>query len=223
MRTLSFGKAVILDDFARTDHPHLTASDQCWFLARYASGGYRAGSANQLIANLKCAPSAAAAEPVRACYKRRAIEQAAIAVRQAIDHRWAEGATWIPIPPSCAPGHVDYDDRLMRILRTAFARYDADVRSVLYQVRTERADHVGSRRLCMNGLYDCIRVNSAALACRPLRKEVVLFDDVLTTGKHYKCCERRLLEALPGLSISGLFLTRRVLSARCRRLPSQTN
>lgn len=209
-----------LDDRARAAHSHLTASDQCWCLGGYVPGrSYRVSAANQLIANLKCAPSVAAAEPVRARHKRRAIEQAAVWVREAVAKVWAEEATWIPVPPSCAQGHVDYDDRLIRILRLAFASYDADVRGILYQVQTRAADHLSRRRLSMKILYDCIRVNSAALVCRPLRRRIVLFDDVLTTGKHYKCCEQRLLEALPGLHVSGFFLMRRVLSIRGLRVP----
>jgi hypothetical protein len=222
MTARSFGKAVALDDLARTDHPHLTAADQCWCLARYVSGpGYRAGQVNQLIANLKCAPSIAAADPARAGHKRRAIEEAAIAVRRAVSSGWAESVTWIPIPPSYPPGDRNYDDRLMRVLRVAFASDDADVRSLLYQVRTEPADHLRVRRLSVDRLYESVRVNVAALACRPVRASIVLFDDVLTTGKHYKCCERRLLQVLPHVPVSGLFLARRALSARGRRLPRQ--
>ena len=222
MRASSVGEAVGLDDLARTDHPYLGASDQCWCLARYVAGpGYRAGRVNQLITNLKCAPSVAAAEPLRRSHKDRAIELAAKAVRRAIKREWAESVTWIPIPPSRVPGHVDFDDRLMRILRHAFNAYQVDIRNVLYQVRTQSADHVSNERLSMHHLYESIQVNCAALAGRPLRSHVVLFDDVLTTGKHYKCCERRLLEAVPGVSVCGLFLARRVLSARGRRLPDQ--
>jgi predicted amidophosphoribosyltransferase len=41
-------------------------------------------------------------------------------------------------------------------------------------------------------------------------------DDVLTSGKHYKCCERKLREHRPQASIIGVFLMRRA-PARARR------
>jgi hypothetical protein len=41
---------------------------------------------------------------------------------------------------------------------------------------------------------------------------------VLCSGKHYKCCERRLRETLVDIPISGLFVARRVLP-RGRRCP----
>jgi predicted amidophosphoribosyltransferase len=47
-----------------------------------------------------------------------------------------------------------------------------------------------------------------------VRERIALFDDVLTSGKHYKCCERRLHEALPATPIHGVFLLRRVFPRR---------
>jgi predicted amidophosphoribosyltransferase len=39
---------------------------------------------------------------------------------------------------------------------------------------------------------------------------VILFDDVLTTGKHFMCCKRRLREHLGDIPVTGLFIARRV-------------
>jgi hypothetical protein len=107
----------------------------------------------------------------------------------------------------------------MRILSTAFAGYDADLRQALYQIQSQPADHSRLKRLSIQTLYESTRVNCAALEGRVLRPRIVLFDDILTTGKHYKCCERRLCEAVSGVAIEGMFLARRVLSARGRGLP----
>jgi len=209
-----------LDELARIDHPYLSGADDCWCLAEYVSGGgYRAGRVNQLIANLKCIPSAAAANTARLRHKERAIQVIAATLRDAVDRSWAEQVTWIPIPPSRVIRHSDYDDRLLRVLRLAFEGYDTDIRAVLYQSQSIAADHTSGRRIRLESLYQRIHINWDALASRPLRSKLVLFDDVLTTGKHYKCCERRLREALPATPISGLFVARRVLSGHGRRLP----
>jgi hypothetical protein len=222
MSSLVMSPLIALDDHARTDHPYLSASDCCWCLSRYIAGpGYRGGSVNQLIANLKCAPTIVLDDPVRRTHKQHAIEMAAEVLRRAVSRDWVENATWIPIPPSRAVTHVDYDDRLARVLRVAFTPYDADVRVALYQQHSQPADHLRPARMSLQALYESIRVNLAALAARPLREHLMLFDDVLTTGKHYRCCERRLHEVVPGASIAGLFLARRALSARGRRVPRQ--
>ena len=211
---------IALDQLSRIDHPYLSDGDECWCLSTYISGvGYRAGAVNQLIANFKCMPSIAELDSPRARYKERAIAAVAARLRDAVSQSWVESVTWIPVPPSRVRHDLDYDDRLMRVLRQAFASYDTDLRAALYQTESLTADHAGSRRSRPDSLYACLRINWDALLGRPLRDGLVLFDDVLTTGKHYKCCQRRLHQALPDMRISGLFIARRVLSGRGRRPP----
>jgi hypothetical protein len=220
MSASELGNIMLLDDLARTDHSFLTPADQCWYLSEYVAGpGFRAGRVNQLIANLKCSPSVAAENRPRRQHKQRAIEELAAALRHAVSRSWVERATWVPIPPSCAASDRNYDDRLVRILRGAFASYDADVRTILYQFESTAADHSSRQRVGIESLFERICINRNTLDARPLRDALILFDDVLTTGKHYKCCERRLRAMLPTIPIRGLFVARRVLSGRGRRMP----
>jgi hypothetical protein len=210
---------VPLDDRLRADHSYLTATDQCCCLGQYLGGrGYRAGLVNQLIANLKCPPSTASSDPRRGYYKRRAIDSIARALRNALSRASVESATWVPIPPSRTARDPDYDDRLRRILAAAFGDYDLDLRALLYQSEGTAADHVSARRLTADALYRIIRLDLELLAVAPPRGRIVLFDDLLTSGKHYKCCERRLRDSLADIPISGLFVARRVLP-RHRRCP----
>ena len=45
----------------------------------------------------------------------------------------------------------------------------------------------------------------------PIRRTgMIVLDDVLATGKHYKCAEWRLREALLGALIGGLLLAHRI-------------
>jgi len=216
----AFGAPLTLDDRLLAEHSYLTAGDRCRCLAEYLPGsGYRAGAVNQLIVNLKCLPSIAAADARRMHYKLRAIERVARALRGALSQSSVESATWIPIPPSRPARDADYDDRLQRILAIAFRNYDLDVRALLYQSERTAPDHTKARRMTAEALYRVIRLDREALGLRPPRARIVLFDDVLTSGKHYKCCERRLREALADIPISGLFVARRVLPRRWRCPP----
>jgi predicted amidophosphoribosyltransferase len=209
-----------LDGVTRSEHAYLSASDQCWYLAPYFPGSrHRGGAMNRLIANLKCTPSEAAWNRSRTLSKQRAIDSAAQMLRAALSRSLVESVTWIPIPPSHALGDPDFDDRLLRILRRAFSDYNVDVRDILYQVTSTTSDHLGKQRLGVTSLYERISINWYALTARSVRDRLVLFDDVLTTGKHFKCCERRLHGALPAISISGIFLARRALSGRWRCVP----
>jgi predicted amidophosphoribosyltransferase len=209
-----------LDQYARADHPYLSAADQCWCLGDYLPGsGYRRGALTQLIGDLKRSPASIQLHPCRRQYKQRAVRAIAALLREQVAREWAESVTWIPIPPSRPVDHRDFDNRLTAILRAAFADYDVDIRTVLYQVISATPDHMRRVRCDFENLYMGLRINWEAIGARPLSPRLVLFDDVLTTGKHFRCCERRLHQALPHVRVSGLFVARRVLSGRGRRLP----
>jgi len=90
------------------------------------------------------------------------------------------------------------------------------VRGLLYQVRNTAPDHAVDVRLSADMLFDLLHIDVAALKARPIRERIALFDDVLTTGKHFKCCERRLRQLLPCVPIAGVFLLRRVLPRKRR-------
>jgi predicted amidophosphoribosyltransferase len=92
------------------------------------------------------------------------------------------------------------------------------IHEACYQTENMAADHASSRRLTADALFRLIGLDPEVLGLKPPRARLVLFDDVVTTGKHYKCCERRLREALADIPISGLFVARRVLP-RCWRCP----
>ena len=209
------GGLLVLDAQQCAEHAFLSAADRCHCLAEYLPGrGYRAGEVNQLILNLKCAPSIAALDARRRYYKQRAINDIASALRTAVDQAEVERTTWIPIPTSRPAADADYDDRLQRILWAAFGRYQLDLRSALYQRQAVPADHRSARRLGAQALLRIIGLDRELLEREPLRERIVLFDDVLTSGKHYKCCEWRLREQLAVVPISGLFVARRVLPRR---------
>jgi hypothetical protein len=203
-----------LDEASRADHIYLSASDRCAFLAQYCSGSRRDsdsrnGWCRQLIRNFKCEPSRALWDRRRGRYKQEAIETLGAWLRQAVPRRLAESCTWVPIPPSQRPDDPEFDDRLARTLLLAFEGYEIDVRSLLYQSRSTARDHARRARLSEQVLFEILRIDEVQLLRRPVRGRVVLFDDVLTSGKHFKCCERRLREVLPDAPIAGIFLMRR--------------
>jgi hypothetical protein len=202
-----------IDDTIREQHVFLEPGDRCLFFGEYfAYRGYQGGGTNQLILNFKCRPSVAASHHGRRSHKEQAIEAVAAGLRGAIPKADAERMTWVPVPPSKVAGHPDHDDRLTRALARAFSGHDADVRCLLRQSSNCEADHASGSRITSDALHALLELDRAALEARPLRETVVLFDDVLTTGKHFKCCERRLRDVLPpDVPIIGVFVARRIL------------
>jgi hypothetical protein len=202
-----------IDETNRDQHIYLEAGDRCFFFGEYFAGkGYQGSGTNQLMFNFKCTPSDAAANPGRKAHKERAVAAIAAGLRKAMTRENVERLTFVPIPPSKVAGHADYDDRLMRTLLSAFDGYDSDVRLLLRQVSSTGSDHTAADRLSADALAALIQIDGPCLSARPLRQGIVVFDDVLTSGKHFKCCERRLREVVPAsVPIIGVFVARRIL------------
>ena len=173
------------DDRTRADHAYLSATDQCWWLTEYV-GGHRhlRGTSSRLIGSLKAVPSRIAFDRQRTRERRWAECALADLLRGAITRAWAEAATWIPIPPSRVFLDVDHDQRLLPVLRRAFHGYDVDVRTILSLRVSTDPDHLSARRSSADALYQRLQIDPHTLAARPLRDRLVLFDDVVTTGKH---------------------------------------
>ena len=197
-----------IDDTNRPDHFFLETGDQCLFFGEYFSGkGFSGGPTNQLIHNFKIKPSVIHANPARRRYKEEAIREIAAGLRRAIAPESLAKVTFIPVPPSKIPGHPDYCDRMIRTLNLAFAGTAADVRPLLIQTNNAIADHESNERMSMSDLLDMVRVDERQLT-QPPRATIILVDDVLTSGKHFKACKQRVIENLPNWDIFGVFVAR---------------
>ncbi len=206
--TLLPDRLTSIDDTNRSDHYFLTESDRCLFFGEYFSGkGYSGGPTNQLIHNYKIKPSALLTNPGRRRFKEEAIREIASALRRVTDSASMTQITFVPVPPSKTPGHPDYCDRLARTLRLAFGGLNADIREVLMQTQSVEADHESAERRSKEALAEITAINEIALTQR-VRDTIVLFDDVLTSGKHFKVCQECLQERLPGQNIVGVFVAR---------------
>jgi predicted amidophosphoribosyltransferase len=160
---------------------------------------------------LKIEPTVAIENPLRGAHKERAIRTVAAGVRKVVERSSAEQYTWVPIPSSKMEGHPDHDDRMLRALKLAFAGYDVDIRTLLHQTKSTEADHVRDERRSPEELLALLQIDQQSLASKPLKHQIVLFDDVLTTGKHFKCCETKLREVVPTETrIMGMFVARRL-------------
>jgi hypothetical protein len=126
-----------IDEHSRPDHSRLSEDDQCFFLYEYTSGrNYSFSATNSLISNLKKKPTALGYQ-----YKLHAIRQSANALANAINPAWLNGGTLIPVPPSKARGHPEYDDRLTQICQRIRAAPPLDVRELVVQRVSLAAAH----------------------------------------------------------------------------------
>ena len=163
------------------EYPCLKGSDECYCFGEYRSGGsYAAGEMNQLIFNIKCPPKPS--NPERLRYKEQAIQK----VASALDKLPTKDNTlWVPVPGSKERNHLGHDDRLIQILEKTQHRW----KEIIYQTKSYEADHQspGSEPSC-----------------------IVVFDDVITAGHHFKAMQKKLTCCFLNTPIIGFFIARTV-------------
>lgn len=196
-----------VDDLIRPDHYHLTADDTCYFLGEYtARADYSVSATNSLIFNFKKSLTKRGEYQWR--YKEQAIRQSAEAFRRAINDAWFNSATLIPIPPSKSRTDPLYDDRLTRMLRAIRTQPPLDIRELIVQKASTDAVHHSDTRLRPEALEALYEIDQKLTA--PTPNVIGLFDDVLTTGAHFKAAQSILQKTFPGVRVIGLLIARRV-------------
>lgn len=127
-------------------------------------------------------------------------------VRDSINPEFIDTATFVPVPPSRVAQDPLYDDRLVRVLR--LLGDDVDIRELVFQVEGMHDTHTAECRPGPGALYQNYGIDNSMTEPEPTT--IVVFDDVLTTGAHFKAMKQILHETFEEATIIGLFLCRRV-------------
>lgn len=200
-------KFSVIDDLTRPLHAHLTAEDQCLYLfERTSQRGDSFSTANSVIANIKKKPGIASAAELK--YKERDIIRCSSTFRASINDVWIQDATFVPVPPSKAIGHPQFDDRMERICRGMGA--DVDVRNLVTQDVSMQSSHErpdGERITCQE-LLDHYRLDESLAAPEPTM--IAIVDDMLTAGTHYRAMHTVLSARFPNAIFAGIFVARRI-------------
>lgn len=196
-----------IDDLTRQDHHWLDEKDECLFLGEYtARKGFAFSETNQLILNFKKLMSTRGSPQWR--YKQAALDQSAVALRTALNKKWLDVVTLVPIPPSKAKSDPLYDDRVVRLARTIRPSPPLDVRELLVQQQSTEAVHGSQSRPTPDELAKLYSLDPTLLSEKP--QQIGILDDVLTTGCHFKAAKKLLNAQFPDVRVIGIFLARRV-------------
>jgi predicted amidophosphoribosyltransferase len=194
----------LVDDLHRKDHYYLSAQDACVYHGEYTAGeGYTFSKTNSLILNFKKGLDKKGQQ-----YKEQAIGQAAAIFRQAFSADKIKQLTFVPIPPSKKRTDPLYDDRMLRMLKLMCQGYESDIRDLIIQKESYVPSHTmtGDRptpdSLAANYVLD-------QNFLQPPRTMIVIFDDVLTTGAHFKAAQK-ILRTQFTVPMIGAFIARRV-------------
>ena len=199
-----------IDELMLPDHVYLDEEDTCYFLGEYtARQGYGYSATNQLIWNFKKSMDRRNRPEWR--YKGIAIRQAARAFRNALNAAFVDYATFVPVPPSKAKGDSEYDDRITQMLRYIRSGPPIDVRELVVQRVSTDAAHESDSRPSPVDLAELYELDEALAIPEP--QALVVVDDVLTTGSHYRAVQRVLSERFPDAAVVGLFIARRAPDA----------
>jgi hypothetical protein len=174
------------------------------FAGVYAETRYNFSATNNLILNLKKSPERRGKPDWR--YKAAAIAEAADLLRGSLDEGWlATGPTFVPIPCSKSRGHPLHDDRMMQVLRRLTHGCAAQALELIVQTEDFESFHAGCR-LRPDQLAQYYVLDAHLSRRKP--REVVLFDDMLTTGCHFKAAQAVVSDCWPDLEVAGIFLAR---------------
>lgn len=194
-----------IDELIRGQHYHLEDGDLCYYFGEYtARQGAVYSETNQLIMNLKKGNDRRGRADYR--YKQIAIERVARMITSTIGN--LDAFTFVPVPPSRCRTDAAYDDRMTAILRTVQALNPAiDYRELVLQNASTVASHASAaNRPTPDEIMANYRFDETL--CDGVRNNILIFDDVLTAGSHFKAMKRFLQQYLPEKNIQGLFVAR---------------
>lgn len=178
----------------------LSCDDAYYFLGDYVSGSYQ-HPMTSFILDFKSKSG-----HFRYGNKNLAIQQLArFLALSNIDHY-----TVVPVPPSKSKSHPDHDDRLIRTLAYVAAMKGTPlyVQELIVQPQSYEASHDCSRlkknRPDSSELSTRYRLQNVAAS--ELKDTIMIFDDVITKGSHFKAIKRLLVVRYPEKKIVGLFI-----------------
>jgi len=192
-------------------HHYLDETDECFFIGEYTSGrNYEFSQINQLIYNLKKKPSLQHTNPSAYKYKLLDISVVSNCLKRILKKEHLNSVlTIVPIPPSKTRSHPEHDDRMWRICAGLIEGLESpDLIELIQSKENVAATHQEEHKPPPKEL-----IRNYEIVAHPgylPRKYVVLVDDMLTTGTHFKACKNLVLQAYPNVNVVGIFVSRRV-------------
>jgi predicted amidophosphoribosyltransferase len=194
-----------IDELTRSDHSYISQDDDCFYLLEYAARQKPPyDSTSDLIFNLK-KPVDRIGKP-EYLYKEHAIRKAGALFREVLSVDWLQTATIVPIPCSKVATDPLYDDRVTQMMSHMTQGLVCDVRELVVQTQSLESFHDGIR-LPPAQLVQYYKLDDALCErCEP--RVVALFDDMLTTGSHFKAM-KTVIQNRCNVPVCGIFLARR--------------
>ena len=181
----------------------------------YHSGqGYAHSNENSIIQNLKKPMSRKGAPEWR--HKEEAIRNIGLLCNSAFS-RLDDKTLIIPIPPSKTKNDVGHDNRLIQILEIATqdninTTYDENI--IVQKENYDASHNNHTNRISKEELKSIYQINLDGVDANI--KKIIIFDDVITTGTHFRVASDKLLQTFnenqyySNIEIVGFFVARTI-------------
>lgn len=184
-------------------HPrhYLDNTDHCYYFLEKEAEGYTKSQANNLIHNFKKPVDRRGRPEWR--YKIDAIQKF---INMLCEREYqGECITIVPAPTSKPRGHEEWDDRIDQVVDgLRMCQPELNIEKILDTTTMHTPAHIGGSR-------NLSEIKSHTIST-PLKNctsgVVILVDDVLTTGAHFKAWKEMILRSNPDIkNVLGLFLS----------------
>lgn len=199
-----------IDESLLPEHSCIETTDRCYFVGEYASGrGFNHSEMNQVINNFKKPMDRK--ELPEWYYKEQAILKIAYWIASTTSWDKLKTGTWVPMPPSKAKSDPNFDDRLWKVLlKMKEIEKSLDIRELLLAKSSREAAHnnPGALRPKVQDHLKNFTIDESQKSPKP--RAIILFDDIITSGAHFKAAQMTIQKELPDVPIIGLFVARNV-------------
>jgi hypothetical protein len=195
----------LIDETNWDEYHYIEPGDDCLYLwermSQVKAGQWHQYPTNGFIANLQIPVSCKVDNAYRYKHKINAVKYAATALGQVLARNLA---TFVPMPPSKTRNDPEHDDRLLKVLKGVTPPLP-DIRELVLLTENFDAKQKGISPEDRASKY---RINEKVAKSKP--SKIFIFDDVLTTGCHFKAVKMVLKERFPEAHVCGIFLARAV-------------
>ena len=129
--------------------------------------------------------------------------------QESLPIEWLMTLTLVPIPPSKTKNDPLHDTRILDMLYMLQTRIGLklDIRELIIQTESTPASHESDERPSPKELMGNWLINNEVAEPRP--KKIALFDDLITTGAHFKAAQTIIKKRYDGVFVGGIFFARR--------------
>lgn len=199
-------KLLKIDELLIDQHPYLSNDDECYYIREYtARQGYHYSDTNSLIKNFK-KPIDREGFPEWQ-YKKEAIKKISKMLFHCMPPNQMDDFTLIPIPPSKHKDDPLFDNRMTKVLLKYGHGAQLDIRELLQITKNYPASHEHNTRLTPKELKRLLIIDEEQISPHP--RNILLFDDMITTGSHFVACKKILQKRFKNATVRGIFVARR--------------